>query len=132
MTYTDPIADMVIRLKNAGMVKKESVDVPYSSFKENILKVLKEEGYIKKLESVEKEGKKFLKVFLLYDSEGKPVISNVKKISTPGRRTYVPLKDIPSIKSGYGRAVLSTSKGICTNKKAKELGIGGEVLFYIL
>ena len=132
MTYTDPIADMIIRLKNAGMVKKESVQIPFSSFKENVLKVLKEEGYIKKLESIDKDGKKSLKVFLLYDSEGNPVIENVKKVSTPGLRTYVPYKNIPNVKSGYGLTILSTSKGICTGKKAKELGIGGEVLFYIL
>ncbi len=132
MTFTDPIADMIIRLKNAGMVKKEFVDIPYSSFKENILNVLKEEGYIKKVVSVEKDGKKTLKVSLLYNSQGKPVISDVKKISTPGRRMYIPLKKIPIVKSGYGLAVLSTSKGICSGKKAKELGVGGEILFYIL
>ncbi|MCL5409135.1 MAG: 30S ribosomal protein S8 [Candidatus Omnitrophica bacterium] len=131
MTFTDPISDMMIRLKNAGMVKKEFVDIPYSSFKEQILNTLKEEKYIKKVETIEKDNKKFLRAFLLYNSEGKHLIFNIKNISTPGRRIYMPAKNIPGGKSDYVLAILSTSRGVCSSRKAKELGVGGEILFYI-
>ncbi|MCM8772408.1 MAG: 30S ribosomal protein S8 [candidate division WOR-3 bacterium] len=130
MTMTDPIADMLTRIRNANAVSKTYVDVPYSKFKEEILKVLKEEKYIKDYEVIQENSKKILRVYLLYYGKRK-AITEIKKISTPGRRIYVSKDKIPVIKNNYGIAVLTTSKGVMSNKKAKELGIGGELLFYV-
>lgn len=127
---TDPIADMLTRIRNANAVSKTYVDVPYSKFKEEILKVLKEEKYIKDYEVIQENSKKILRVYLLYYGKRK-AITEIKKISTPGRRIYVSKDKIPVIKNNYGIAVLTTSKGVMSNKKAKELGIGGELLFYV-
>ncbi|RKY30737.1 MAG: 30S ribosomal protein S8 [Candidatus Omnitrophota bacterium] len=128
---TDPISDMLTRIRNGNLVYKEYVDVPYSKMKEEILKVLKEEKYIKDYECVTEDKRKLLRVYLLYLPGKRRVINEIKRISTPGRRIYVDKKNIPVVKEGYGIAVLTTSKGIMSNKKAKEIGIGGEVLFYI-
>ncbi|MCX8082572.1 MAG: 30S ribosomal protein S8 [bacterium] len=130
MVMTDPIADMITRIRNGNLVKKDFISIPYSSFKEEIIKVLKEEGFIKDYVIAEEEKVKNLKVFLLYSGK-KKAITEIKRISKPGRRIYVDRDTIPEIKSGYGIAVLSTSKGILSSKKAKETGIGGELLFYI-
>lgn len=131
MVMTDPISDMLTRIRNGNLVYKEYVDVPYSKMKEEILKVLKEEKYIKDYECVTEDKRKLLRVYLLYLPGKRRVINEIKRISTPGRRIYVDKKNIPVVKEGYGIAVLTTSKGIMSNKKAKEIGIGGEVLFYI-
>lgn len=129
MTMTDPVADMLTRIKNGNAVNKEYVVIPHSNLKEDILKVLKEENFIKDYSVVEEGKAKYLKVFL-YTGKNKP-INEIKRISKPGRRIYVGKDDIPEIKSGYGIAVLSTSQGVLSSKKAKELKIGGELLFYI-
>ena len=131
MVMTDPISDMLTRIRNGNLVYKEYVDVPYSKMKEEILKVLKEEKYIKDYEILEEEKRKMLRVHLLYLPGKKRVINEIKKISTPGRRIYVNKRKIPVVKEGYGIAVLTTSKGIMSDKKAREIGVGGEVLFYI-
>ena len=131
MVMTDPISDMLTRIRNGNLVYKEYVDVPYSKMKEEILKVLKEEKYIKDYECVTEDKRKLLRVYPLYLPGKRRVINEIKRISTPGRRIYVDKKNIPVVKEGYGIAVLTTSKGIMSNKKAKEIGIGGEVLFYI-
>ena len=129
MTMTDPVADMLTRIRNGNLASKDYVAIPHSSFKEEILRVLKEENFIKDY-SVTEEGKaKYLKVFL-YTGKQK-AITEIKKASKPGRRIYVDKDGIPEIKAGYGIAVLSTSKGILSNKKAKESGTGGELLFYV-
>lgn len=130
MTMTDPISDMLTRIRNANVVSKMYVDVPYSKFKEEILKVLKEEKYIKDYEVIEENKRKILRVHLLYFGKRK-AINEIKKISTPGRRIYVSKDEIPVVKNNYGIAVLTTSKGVMSSKKAKEIGIGGELLFYI-
>jgi len=130
MTMTDPVADMITRIRNGNLVNKDYVVIPYSSFKEGIIKVLKEEGFIKDYAIVEEGKAKYLRVFLLYSGKRK-AITEIKRVSKPGRRIYVDRDEIPEIKSGYGIAVLSTSKGILSSKKAKEMGIGGELLFYV-
>jgi small subunit ribosomal protein S8 len=127
---TDPIGDMLTRIRNGNAVSKIYVDIPFSNFKIKILDVLKEEKYIKDYEIVEEKSKKIIRVYLLYFGKRK-VITEIKRMSTPGRRIYVSKDKIPVIKNNYGIAVLSTSKGVMSNKKAKEIGIGGELLFYI-
>ncbi|MCM8766616.1 MAG: 30S ribosomal protein S8 [Candidatus Omnitrophica bacterium] len=130
MTMTDPIADMLTRIRNANMVSKVYVDIPFSNFKVKILDVLKEEKYIKNYEIIEDKSRKYIRVYLLYFGKNK-AITEIKRISTPGRRIYVSKDKIPIIKNNYGIAVLTTSKGVMSSRKAKEIGIGGELLFYI-
>lgn len=127
---TDPVADMIIRLKNANVVYKPYVDVPWSKFKENILRVLKEEQYIKDWEVIGEKNKKIMRVHLLYVGK-KPAILKVKRESKPGRRLYISAEDLKKKKQDSGIAVLTTSKGVMSNRKARELQIGGEILFYI-
>ncbi|HOJ31061.1 MAG TPA: 30S ribosomal protein S8 [bacterium] len=127
---TDPIADMMTRLRNANIVFKPYADVSWSKLKEGILGVLKEEHYIKDWEIIEADGKKILRVHLLY-SEKKPTISKVRKLSKPGCRVYISADKIAKEKHDTGIAVLTTSKGIISSRKAKELNVGGELLFYI-
>jgi len=122
---TDPIADMLTRIRNAVMVNKSEVCIPYSRLKERIAETLAKENYIDKYEVVE-EGK-VLKVFLKYN-EKKAAISHIKRISKPGNRVYVSKNNIPEILNGYGLAVISTSSGIMTNREAREKKIGGELI----
>ncbi len=131
MTMTDTVSDMITRIRNGNMINKNYVLVPYSKFKEEILKVLKEEGFIRDYEISEEDKKRSLKVSLRYYSETKKAITEIKKISTPGSRVYVDKKRIPEIKGGAGIAVLSTSKGVLSSKKAKEQSLGGELLFHV-
>ena len=131
MTMSDPIADMISRIKNGNLVYKAFVDIPYSNIKEEILKVLKEESYIKDYEIIEEKNRKKLRTHLLYKVGKKRVITEIKRVSKPSTRIYASKKDIPSIKNNLGISILSTSKGILSSKKATEIGIGGEILFYI-
>ncbi|MCM8803916.1 MAG: 30S ribosomal protein S8 [Candidatus Omnitrophica bacterium] len=130
MTMTDPIADMLTRIRNANAVFKPYVDIPFSKFKIKILDVLKEEKYIKEYQVIEENNKKFIRVHLIYFGE-KKAITEIKRMSTPNRKIYVSKDKIPIVKESYGIAVLTTPKGVMSNKKAKEIGVGGEVLFYI-
>jgi small subunit ribosomal protein S8 len=127
MGMTDPIADMMTRLKNAGAVARPVVELPHSRFKEEVLKVLKAEGYIRDWELTEKEGRKFFRVHLKYHGKGRPAITMAAKVSTPGNRAYAGVDEIPS--SNQGISVLSTPKGVMSGRKAKAQGVGGEVLF---
>jgi len=127
---TDPIADMLTRIRNANAISKQYVDIPYSKFKLKILEVLKEEKYIKDYEIFEENSRKNIRVYLLYFGQ-KKAITEIKKVSKPGGRIYVSKDRIPVVKNNYGIAILTTSKGVMSNKKAKELGLGGELLFYI-
>ena len=128
---TDPIADMLTRIRNANQIRAEKVDVPYSKIKLEILKSMKDEGYIKGYKLI-KEGKKTtLRVTLRYLENGDRVLTGLKRISKPSRRLYVGKDKIPSVMSGIGIAVLSTSQKILTDAKCREKGIGGEVLCYI-
>lgn len=126
----DPIADMLVSIKNAQTVKKETVKIPFSKIKFEIAKILQKEGYIDKVEE-KGRGKKFLIIYLKYDENKKPAITGVKKISKPGQRVYKGYQEIKKIKGGYGLAVISTSKGLMSDKEAKKQKIGGEVIFEI-
>tara|TARA_Y100001970_G_C13787966_1_gene628772 strand:+ start:26 stop:418 length:393 start_codon:yes stop_codon:yes gene_type:complete len=124
----DPIADFLTRIRNAHMAKKHSVDIPSSNLKIRLLYVLKEEKFIRDYFLIEDNKQNVLRVFLKYDNDSRPVIQGIKKISTPGCRKYVASDKIPRVLNGMGISILSTSKGVVSNKKAEVLNVGGEVL----
>ena len=128
MSASDPVADMLTKVRNAAMARHEKVDVPASKLKLEIVKILKTEGYIKNFKKVQEEGKNILRIFLKYDDDNNPVIHGVKKISTPGRRVYSGYKDLPRVYNGYGTIIVSTSSGVTTGKKATEKMFGGELV----
>ena len=129
MSMSDPIADFLTRIRNGFLAKKRWVDVPSSSLKKRIALVLKEEKYIKDFFFISGGGnKESIRVFLKYDYQGKPVIENIKRVSRPGLRVYVGAGEAPRVLDGLGISILSTSKGVLSNKKAKQLGVGGELL----
>ena len=128
---TDPIADMLTRIRNANMVSHPSVKVPASKLKVELAKLLKEEGFITDY-SVEEEGKfKVININLKYDFQNKPVITNLQRVSRPGLRNYCKAKNLPKVMGGLGIAIVSTSKGLLADRKAKAQNIGGEVLCYV-
>ncbi len=135
MTTSDPIADMLARIRNALMVKHASVEMPASSVKEAVIRILKDEGYIEDYRIVENEkGFKSLVIRLKYVGDLKhmrPVITEMKRVSKPGRRIYTSVSDIPWVRSGLGIAILSTPKGVITGQQARRLHVGGEVLCYV-
>lgn len=128
MSMTDPIADMLTRIRNANMVKLQKVDIPSSNVKVNIAQVLKQEGYIKNYKVIADNRQGVLRVYLKFIDEKDPVINEITRISKPGSRTYVDSESIPTVKNGLGIAILSTSKGIMTDVAARQAGIGGELL----
>ena len=128
MSVSDPIADMLTKIRNAVQVRHEKVDVPTSKLKLEIVKILKTEGYIKNFKKVQEEGKNIIRIFLKYDDLNNPVIHGVEKISTPGRRVYSGYKDLPRIYNGLGTLIVSTSAGVTTGKKASEKMVGGELV----
>ena len=128
MSVSDPIADMLTKVRNAVQARHEKVDVPTSKLKLEIVKILKTEGYIKNFKKVQEEGKNIIRIFLKYDDSNNPVIHGVEKISTPGRRVYSGYKDLPRVFNGYGTIIVSTSAGITTGKKATEKQVGGELI----
>ena len=128
MSVSDPVADMLTKVRNAAMARHEKVDVPASKLKLEIVKILKTEGYIKNFKKLQEDGKKSIRIFLKYDDDNNPVIHGVKKISTPGRRVYSGYKDLPRVYNGYGTVIVSTSSGVTTGKKATEKMIGGELI----
>ena len=128
MSASDPVADMLTKVRNAAMARHEKVDVPASKLKLEIVKILKTEGYIKNFKKVQEDGKNILRIFLKYDDDNNPVINGVKKISTPGRRVYSGYKDLPRVYNGYGTIIVSTSSGVTTGKKATEKMVGGELV----
>ena len=127
MSMSDPIADMLTRIRNAQMAEKASVAMPSSKLKVSIAKVLKDEGYIDDFAVRPGDGKPTLEIGLKYYA-GHPVIEKIERASRPGLRVYKPCKDIPKVMNGLGIAIVSTSKGVMTDRKARGLGIGGEVL----
>lgn len=131
MNLTDPIADMLTRIRNANSTIKESVDVPASNIKESIAQLLKEEGFILDYKVVDTYPQNTLRLYLKYGDDGEKVISGLKRISKPGLRVYVKKDEIPKVLGGLGIAVLSTSQGIVTGKVARKNGAGGEVLCYV-
>ncbi len=131
MSMTDPIADMLTRIRNASMVGHPSVEMPSSKLKVELAKLLKEEGFITDYE-VKDAGKfKVLSVTLKYDAKHKPIISKLERISKPGLRSYSKAKNLPQVLGGMGIAIISTSKGLLTDRKARKENIGGEVLCYV-
>ena len=132
MVMTDPIADFLTRVRNANTAMKKSVDIPNSNIKVSLSKILKDDGFIKDYEVVSEEDsvKKNIRVYLKYDNKTR-VISGLKRISKPSLRVYVGKDEIPKVLGGLGVAILSTSKGVMTDKKARREGMGGEVLCYV-
>ena len=128
MSVSDPIADMLTKVRNAAMSRHEKVDVPTSKMKLEIVKILKTEGYIKNFKKVTQDGMNVIRIFLKYDEQNAPVIHGIQKISTPGRRVYSGYKDLPRKYNGYGTVIVSTSSGITTGKKASEKMVGGELI----
>ena len=131
MNTTDPIADMLTRIRNANSSKHKTVDVPASNMKKAIAKILFEEGYIKSFEEIKDDTQGIIRITLKYDAKGARVIDGLKRISKPGLRVYASKDELPKVLNGLGIALISTSKGIMTDKQAREAGLGGEVLAYV-
>ena len=131
MVTTDPIADMLTRIRNASQANFKTVDIPASNMKRDIAEILFNEGYIKAYEEIKNDNQGIIRVSLKYTDKGKRVISGLKRISKPGLRIYASKEELPKVLNGLGIALISTSKGVMTDKKARELGVGGEVLAYI-
>ncbi len=131
MQISDVIADMLTRIRNAGTAKHESVDIPASNLKLSIAKILLEEGYVKDVQTIEDGKQGVIRVYLKYTANKKTVISGINRISKPGLRIYAGVEELPKVLNGMGIAIISTSKGIMTDKNARKLGVGGEVLAYV-
>ena len=131
MQITDPIADMLTRIRNANTAKHETVDIPASNMKKAIAEILNNEGYIKGYQIIEDGKQGVIRVTLKYTSNKEKVISGRKRISKPGLRMYAPADELPRVLKGLGIAIISTSKGIMTDKEARKLHIGGEVLAFV-
>ncbi len=125
--YTDPIADILNRVRTAQMAEKETIEVPFSRIKHDIMHCMEEEGFIDKVAKKKKQSFYFLRINLKYDN-GKPVITEIKRVSSPGQRIYKKSKELKSVKGGSGFFILSTPQGIMTHKEAKRRNLGGEVL----
>ena len=128
MTMTDPTSDLLTRIRNGLAVNKRWVDVPSSNMKKRIVYILKEEKYIDDFIYVKDKMNEFIRIFLKYDYKGEPVISEINRVSKQGYRIYVECSKIPKVLDGLGISILSTSKGVVSNKVAKKLGVGGEIL----
>ncbi len=131
MAMTDPIADMLTRIRNALMSGKEKVDIPMSYLKEGIARILKDEGYIKDYRVLKDSKQGVLRVTLKYVEQETPAIIHLERISKPGRRVYVGSREIPKVLNGLGIAILSTSKGVVADRESRRMKVGGEVLCYI-
>ena len=131
MHITDPVADMLTRIRNASSAKHETVDVPASNLKKAIAEILLEEGYIKSYSVVDNGNQGMIHITLKYLAKKQPVISGLRRISKPGLRIYAGCEELPRVLKGLGIAIVSTSKGVMTDKKASELHIGGEVLAFV-
>lgn len=124
---TDPIADMLTRIRNASAIGKDEVVFPFSKMKFNIAKILEQEGYIEKAEKIDKEHGS-IKIVIKYDENRQPAMKNIKKVSKPGKRVYINKDNLPSVLNNLGIAIISTSQGILTNKEAQKRGVGGEII----
>ena len=131
MVMTDPIADMLTRIRNANMVRHEKMELPASNIKREIAEILKREGFIREVEYIEDAKQGTLRLFLKYGANNERVITGLKRISKPGLRVYAKADEVPKVLGGLGIAVLSTSKGLMTDKEARQQQVGGEVLAYI-
>jgi small subunit ribosomal protein S8 len=128
MSVSDPIADMLTKIRNAGMAKHEKVDIPTSKLKLEIVKIMKTEGYIKNFKKVVQDGVNTIRIFLKYDENTVSIIHGIEKVSKPGRRVYMGYRNMPRVLNGYGTLIVSTSLGVTTGKKAIEKKVGGEVI----
>ncbi len=128
MKTSDPLSDLLNRLRNGMRAGHERVDVPASRIKEDVLRVLADEGYIGSWRRVDEKGRPVLRVGLKYDPEGLPIVAGLERVSRPGRRIYAPAKEIPEVLGGLGISIVSTSRGIVTGRKARDARVGGEIL----
>ncbi|HUT65370.1 MAG TPA: 30S ribosomal protein S8 [Spirochaetota bacterium] len=131
MSLSDPVSDMLTILRNANRAKKEKVDIPASKLKMEIIKIFKNEGYIKNFKIIEEGNRSYIRIYLKYTQTGNGIIHNLKRVSKPGLRVYKRKHELPRIFNGFGTSIISTSKGVLTDKKAREQEVGGEVICYI-
>ena len=131
MTMTDPIADMLTRIRNANTVKHETVDVPASNIKKEIVRILLEEGFVRGYDVIEDEKQGIIRIQLKYGQSGERVIQGIKRISKPGMRVYTNAYEVPKALNGLGISIISTSKGILTDRQARKENVGGEVICYV-
>lgn len=131
MSMTDPVSDMLTRVRNANEGYKEQIDIPASNLKEQIARVLSEEGFVEGYERLDNGPQGNVRVFMKYGENEEKVITGIKRISKPGLRVYVDKDEVPEVLGGLGIAIISTSQGVMTDKDAREAGIGGEVLCYV-
>ncbi|MBD8027272.1 30S ribosomal protein S8 [Ureibacillus sp. 179-F W5.1 NHS] len=131
MTMTDPIADMLTRIRNANMVRHEKLEVPASNLKKEIAEILKREGFVRDVEYVEDNKQGIIRIFLKYGKDNERVITGLKRISKPGLRVYAKTNEVPKVLNGLGIALVSTSQGVLTDKEARAKKVGGEILAYI-
>lgn len=128
MSNTDPLADLLTRIRNAHQAKHDRVDVPASKLKTEVCRLLKEEGFVRNVRVVPGEPASTLRVFLRYDEMGQPAISHLERVSRPGRRVYRGAAELKPVRNGLGVAVISTSRGVLSDRQARDAGVGGEVL----
>jgi len=128
MSFTDPVADFLTRIRNGINARHQKIDVPASKLKIEIARILKEEGYVANFKAVEEEGRKLIRVYLKYGSDNAAVISHVSRVSRPGCRVYVKKNEIPRVLGGLGINILTTPKGVMTGRQARKEGLGGEIL----
>lgn len=131
MTVSDPIADMLTRIRNANIVRHETLEIPASNMKKEIAGILKTEGFVKNVEYIEDDKQGIIRVFMKYSNENERVITGLKRISKPGLRIYAKSDEVPRVLNGLGIALISTSEGVVTDKVARAKNIGGEVLAYV-
>ena len=131
MTMTDPIADMLTRIRNANTAGHETVEIPASNIKKSIAEILLDEGYISKYEVIDDNKQGIIKIEMKYGAGKERVISGIKKISKPGLKVYAKANEVPKVLGGLGIAIISTSKGVISDKEARKLGVGGEVICYV-
>jgi small subunit ribosomal protein S8 len=128
MSVSDPVADMLTKIRNASRASYEKVDIPSSKLKVEIVKILKNEGYIKTFKKISQNGRNQIRIFLKYDEESKPVLHGLQRLSSPGRRLYRGYKSLPRVLDGYGTLIVTTSRGVITGRKASEQRLGGELI----
>lgn len=131
MVMTDPIADMLTRIRNANMVRHEKLEVPASKIKKDIAEILKREGFVRDVEFIEDNKQGIIRIFLKYGGNNERVITGLKRISKPGLRVYAKTGEVPRVLNGLGIAIVSTSQGVLTDKEARAKQVGGEVLAYV-
>ncbi|MCG7335370.1 30S ribosomal protein S8 [Sporosarcina sp. ACRSM] len=131
MTMSDPIADMLTRIRNANMVRHEKLEVPASNMKKQIAEILKREGFVRDVEYVEDNKQGIIRIFLKYGQDNERVITGLKRISKPGLRVYAKTNEVPKVLNGLGIALVSTSNGVLTDKEARAKQVGGEVVAYV-